>query len=948
MKSPVIWKFTRFVFCLIFLSIFILVPSYAESPPLGDVKSSQKWAEQVALDMVSKIRKGHPRIFLTPERILGLKTRDLSTKAHIFDLMKRRMEGPQAALFYALGEYEGLRLTKSRQEYGRIAADALIQGIRENNPRTSPDDLAVLYDWAYSALTENEKKAFVSFCKSRLGKAVRIHNGKSHGYRCSPHPEGLIALLSFYGDGIDDSYARGLLLQGIRDTLLDNLAMEHVAGTDGGFADGTGYILQLGGTFNTFLALGIATDSDFFFEHEVVAKLPNHLIYAMIPFPISRTGTKNIVRYFATFHDNSTSTAQEYGSIGILISNMLAITAAEYRRHGDERLARLYTWFLNHAFGGILHYQYLALYPIPFVLMDWSIQPQSPQELGLPLAKALGWDEKKGQIDRDRFGKKAGIGWVSMRSAWDDPDATFAIFKAEPFYYHGHMHHDSLAFMIAKGEELALARAGNYMCWYEGGPVRSRDPGWPQMGNFFSRTISTNNLLIYDPAEKFEGWTNDGGQRLTPYWDKEWDRRYHGTDNGNYRDIGGLIRFERTKNYVYTAADATRAYNSTQVTSDGNPPKVNLVQREFVYLNSPQGDQDYFVIFDRVESVKPEFKKMWLLQLRAKPEFDGKYRVAVGDNAGGIHISEDTSSFHVKQERAELFCKSLLPKDGNRVVRRLGGWVTTQLKQPLKANDNGPIDIEVESTEGLPDHPTVIITAQASDPNREVFDRFSVWPQVAFATGRRIGERVCYFCSGKTSTSQKPTKLLDCIRAIKSAPGYDIPAGARVIQEFRHMGIEGTDKDRDSARINYPWGYGFGYSDGGEGNQYGLWRLEVSPKKASRYDHFLHVLHPSLKPKETLSAELIESESGNIYGGAVGNRTVIFSRTADPLIKGSYTLRGSGKMWQLLCNLKPEVKYQIKQDGRILLVAAASKQGTLQFESPLVNQSAHFEFIAEK
>jgi hypothetical protein len=497
---------------------------------------------------------------------------------------------------------------------------------------------------------------------------------------------------------------------------------------------------------------------------------------------------------------------------------MFAVVSAEYRRHGNEKMARLYSWLLKEAFGGI---PYQAGNPVSFTLMDWSIPPENPKELDLPLAVALGWDEDKEEIDRDRFGKKAGIGWVSMRSSWNDPDATFAIFKAEPFYYHGHMHRDSLAFMIAKGEELALARAGNYMCWYEGGPVRGRNPGWPQMGNFFSRTISTNNLLIYNSEEKFDGWTNDGGQRLTPYWDKQWGRRYPGTADGNYRDIGGLTRFERTESYVYAAADATRAYNSTFVTSGKNPPKVNLVQRELVYLNSPQGDQDYFVIFDRVESVKPEFKKIWLLQLRARPEFDGEYRVVLGDNAGGIHISEDTSSFHVKQERAELFSKSLLPKDGNRVVRRLGGWVTTQLKQPLKADDNGPIDIEVESTEGLPDHPTVIITAQAPDPNREVFDRYSMWPQAVHANSKPVGERVCYFCEGKTPPGKSPAKLLNCVRATKSAPGFNLPAGARVIQEFRHMGIEGVDRDRDSARINYPWGYGLGYNYG-DGNQYGL------------------------------------------------------------------------------------------------------------------------------
>ena len=940
MKSTMIQTRTRLAFYLMLLTLLFPIPACADSASDGTVEASQKWAEGVARDLVSKIRKGHPRIFLTPERIPGLVAEARSSKAYIFNLMKQRMRGSQAALFCALGNEKALGLSKTPQEYGRIAADALMRAIRENKRRTSPDGLAVIYDWAYSALSHDEQQAFVNFCKLRLGKKIRIHDGKHHGYRCSPHPGGLIAALAFYGDGIDDSYAERLLIQGITDALLDNLAMEHVAGNDGGFADGTYYIFSLGGTFKPFLALGIATDSDFFFKHEMLAKLPKHLLYSMLPFPISRMGKKSAVRYFATFHDNWTSTTKEYGSAGQGLANAFAIIAAEYRRRGDKEKAGLYTWFLKHAFGGI---PYQAENPLSFVRMDWSIKPQSPKELGLPLAEGLGWDEEKGEIDRDRFGKKAGIGWVGMRSAWDDPDATFAIFKAEPFYYHGHMHHDSLAFMIAKGEELALARAGNYMCWYEGGTLNSRNPGWPQMMNFFSRTISTNNLLIYDPGEKFGRWANDGGQRLTPYWDKKWDRRYDGTSDGNYRDIGGLVRFEQTDSYVYAAADATRAYNSTQVTTgDNNRSKVNLVQREFVYLKSPRGDDDYFVIFDRVESVKPEFKTFWLLQLRARPEFNGSHRVVVGDEAGGIHLSEDTSEIHVQQERAELFCKSLLPKAGNRVVRRLGGWITTRLKAPLRANDNGPLDIEVESTAGLPDHPVVIITDDPPNPEREVFDRFSVWPQANHASTRPVGKRVCYFCDGKTSPGQQPARLLNCVGATRSAPAFSMPAGAKVIQEFRHMGIEGTDRNRESGRIDYPWGYGLGYNYG-DGNQYGLWRLEISPKKASQNHVFLNVLHPSLTGEGLPSTRLIESESGRLYGAMVGSKAVLFASGPKPLESGSYTLRGEGTTWQLLCNLKPGRKYQIKQDGKLLLSALASKQGTLPFES-VISKTSHFQF----
>ncbi|SPP99531.1 putative Lipoprotein [Candidatus Sulfobium mesophilum] len=936
----------RLMPCLIFIAFATFICSCTRGASsdsgtkgvssVSDAKTHE-WAERVANEMVSKIRKGHPRIYITPERIIELKGQALTSKKYQFDLLIKRMTGVHAALFYALGEDKALGLPKTREEYGRIAAETLMSSIKGGG-KVNLDELALIYDWAHGALTDSERKAFVSFCRSKIGTQLPVHDNKSHGYRAPPSPQGWLPILAMYGDGIDDPYAKKLLIQGIRDTLLDNIAMEQVAGKEGGFADGTGYYLLVGGTFHPFLALGIATGSDFFFEHEVLTKIPNFLIYSMLPFEIRRMGWKAGSIYFAMFHDNWTSTAADYGSPGNSFRSKLAITAAEFRRRGDERSAGLYAWLLQQM-GGIY---YMNGDVVGFVLMDWALKPKSPAEVGLSPVGALGWDEEKGRIDRDRFGKKAGIGWVSMRSSWDNPDATFAIFKTEPFRYHGHQHRDSLGFMIAKGEELAIAHAGNYMVWYEGGPLRSNDPGWAQMGNFFSRTISSNNLLIYNPSEKFDGFSNDGGQRAASYWDDKWGRTYNGTAEGNNRDLGGLIRFENGKDFVYAAADATRAYNSTSVATDGNPPKVKLVQREFVYLKSPKGDDDYFVILDRVDAVKPDFKKFWLLQLRAKPDFDGKHRVAVGSEEGGIHLSDDTSFAKVVQEKAELSSSFLLPKQGNRVVRRLGGWVTTRLKQSLRATDNGPLDIQVESTQGLPDHPVVIITAENPNPEKETFSQFSIWPKIIHADTRPAGRRVCYFCEGKTSSGKQPAKLLKCIRATRSAPGFDMPEGARVIQEFRHMGIEGADRDRDAERIDYPWGYGLGYNYG-DGNQYGLWRIEVSPKKASNYDVFLNVLEPSMKGRGHLRAELIESESGNMYGAFLGSRAVLFSKGPEPLLKGSYRIAGSGKVSQLLCNLTPGKNYRIKQDGRQIATAKATRQGTTQFESQ-VSKNSSFEF----
>lgn len=157
------------------------------------------------------------------------------------------------------------------------------------------------------------------------------------------------------------------------------------------------------------------------------------------------------------------------------------------------------------------------------------------------------------------------------------------------------------------------------------------------------------------------------------------------------------------------------------------------------------------------------------------------------------------------------------------------------------------------------------------------------------------------------------------------------------------MGVEGVDVGNDAERINYPWGYGFGFSYG-DGNQYGLWRVEVSPKKPAKSDNFLHVLHPSLKGGAGKDAVLIESGGDTLYGARIGDRVVLFARGADFLVKGSYTLSGTGQIWQLLCNLKPGRDYQVRQDGKVLATTSASTQGTLTFEAPLSGRPSLFEF----
>ena len=164
------------------------------------------------------------------------------------------------------------------------------------------------------------------------------------------------------------------------------------------------------------------------------------------------------------------------------------------------------------------------------------------------------------------------------------------------------------------------------------------------------------------------------------------------------------------------------------------------------------------------------------------------------------------------------------------------------------------------------------------------------------------------------------------------------------MQGFRHMGVEGTGRKDLTERIDYPWAYGLGYNYG-DGNQYGLWRIEVTPKHRSRFDNFLHVLHPRLKGGDTPAVELIEGMTGRVWGAKVRNRVVVFAEGPERIESASYEVKGTGLQRHLLCNLIPESNYIVKKDKKQLVVGKASKQGILQYES-CVDKKALFSFEA--
>ncbi|MBE9541733.1 MAG: hypothetical protein IMF01_05390, partial [Proteobacteria bacterium] len=847
--------------------------------------------ETIIKKLTFHVRPDHPRLFMNKDNIseLRIRAKEANQTGYRYILSRADKEiqknsgGFCCAFVYALGKIPGFQYKYSSKEYGKAAARGLMEYVRQPKSRYVADlryyPHIIIYDWVYDILDLSERREFVNWCISKVGQPRLDIKGR--GYREARLPACLLPGLAFYGDGLNDSVAERYVSI-MYDWLEDMKCMRQMCGKDGGHGHAFSYSIPSGVTEGKTPALGLyawdtATGSHFLRKEGI------HCMRILLAYAQARN--------LATGKETRFGDCWPHGHFNPLSavyrSGFAFLIPGEFKRMGDKDTASFLTWLLK----GTVEKPKFNFGPLGFIFYDPTIPAKSPHELNLPLAEALGWDEEKGEIDRFE-GNKAGKGWVCMRSSWEDKDATHAVFRAEPFHYGVHQHFDTLAFTISKREELALASSGKYFYWYEGGPLGTRGgyygEGFPHMYYYFMRTISTNNLLIYNPKESLK-WTkegspygNDGGQRLWTglRYTGEWKNRkeYGLVYDESPRDIGGLIRFERHKEYVYSAADGTPAYNSNLICSPWNTPKVSMVQREFVYLRSPDGEKDYFIVFDRVNSTQPEFKKIWLLHTIGKPVFDGDYKTAVGNEEGGIAFSENSSLVTISQKTARFFCKTLLPLPENRVINRLGGEVTTRLNEAIKATQKDPLDIEVDSTELLPDYPVVIIEnnddrdqnpfkSEVKFPGGLGIKMFKKGPnRPAKGSKHAVTSRECFFCEGKTPPGVKPARLIKCRRARNHNPSKDHPKGAAVIQGFRYLDLQGIERDDYKKRIDYPQAYGTAYDHFSDSPLYGMWRIEVLPKQPRKFDNFLHVLYPTVPEAEMPRTGLVESDEGSAYG----------------------------------------------------------------------------------
>jgi hypothetical protein len=240
--------------------------------------------------------------------------------------------------------------------------------------------------------------------------------------------------------------------------------------------------------------------------------------------------------------------------------------------------------------------------------MDPSVKPVPPE--ALPLGYLF-----------------PGAGHAYMRSAWNDPDATWAFFGAGP-QFAGHSRDDEGHFLICRKGAL-VSRAGG-----QGG----NDDDFHSGGS-----LIYNIVTIFDPQEKFrrdQKNENDGGLVRHVYEGGPWPR-----------ERGSMTAFEHAREFTYAAADLTKGYN---------PQKAREVTRQFLYL---RGDREYFVIFDRVEATRPDFARHFFLHVPTEPAQKGPVASWLS------HPEADGDRAVLSKGRSRAFLHTLLPAAPEIVVR---------------------------------------------------------------------------------------------------------------------------------------------------------------------------------------------------------------------------------------------------------------------------------------
>ena len=584
-----------------------LVPlvAWADWPELRRRDAERQEALRPKLKLIPK---GHPRLFIRGED-------DLEA------VRERIKSSPEVAEAYAaLREwaYSGAFTTGGWQPTPQLQARIVVYRIEKRDPELLAPileqmdwlcendldewswswigkSLAMGYDWLYDDLTPAQREKYGRRALECTKEVYRIwQHPPTNNHVYLKQGKVLYAGIALYGDGIDDAAAEQMVLDGLEQQLMLFIPCHNILNAgDGGWQESMSYHSMFTYAFAHALeAWQSASGEDIWGEFYGLDGDAHYCLYLRRPFDNRKIrladGGGNAVDTYISYYTPLLSRRRRDG-VARYWSDWIKERCRQTDDEGKTTLRSPHKWW-------------------PYVLWyDPTVPTVTPEEL--PLARIF-----------------RGLGYVVSLSGWEE-DAVFSAFLCQPWWCGGHQHLDANSFIIHRYAPLAV----------DDGTLGYNDT----RGNYFARTIAHNTVTVYDPNEEFAGglW----GGRMNEPVANDGGHAYGGggasmpgdfVENGPYHR-GRILSFIHKPEYSYVVGDATRYFKEY---------KVKEHQRAFLHVQP-----DLFIVFDRVESTDPAFKKRWLLHTKTEPQVQG-------------------STLGVTNSDGRLWCQTLLPSDPEVVV----------------------------------------------------------------------------------------------------------------------------------------------------------------------------------------------------------------------------------------------------------------------------------------
>ena len=261
------------------------------------------------------------------------------------------------------------------------------------------------------------------------------------------------------------------------------------------------------------------------------------------------------------------------------------------------------------------------------------------------------------------FGNPTGMSIA--RTGWGDGvdcDSVVAQMKIGGMKVNNHQHSDAGHFQLYYKGILA-SDSGVYQ-----GATSERITGGTTYGSihynmYMTKAIAHNTMLVFDPSEPQANSTspaniNDGGQRAINNYSE------FSTLDEVFANDAQVATVEKqeidpsspiTPAYTYLKGDITKAYTA----------KMQEFKRSFMFLNLFDEDvPGALIVFDKVVSSNPSFKKTWLLHGLEEPVTNGNQTIFARTYASKVSANAYNGKMTVD---------TLLPKADNAVITKVGG-----------------------------------------------------------------------------------------------------------------------------------------------------------------------------------------------------------------------------------------------------------------------------------